>query len=60
MSFGIKKKYVHRFVGVKNTIHGVSAVGVKALPVVEMLNPEFLPELETARRGLKRISKLTK
>jgi|DEB0MinimDraft_6_1074348.scaffolds.fasta_scaffold80416_2 hypothetical protein len=60
MSFGIKKKYIHRFVGVKQNLHRASAFGVKALPVIEMMNPEFLPELETTRQVLRKVSKLTK
>jgi len=60
MSFGIKKKYVHRFVGVKDTVNRASSFGVKALPVIEMLNPEFAVELEGTRQVLKRVSKLTK
>lgn len=60
MSFGVKKKYVHRLVGVKNSLHRASAVGVKALPVIEMLNPEFLPELEGTRQVLKKVNRLTK
>ena len=60
MTFGIKKSQRHRLIGVKNTVHRASAFGVKALPVVEMLNPEFLPELEAVRQGLKKVNKLTK
>jgi len=60
MSFGIKKSQRHRLLGVKHTIHDVSSFGVKALPVIEMMNPEFLPELETTRQVLRKVSKLTK
>ena len=60
MTFGIKKSQRHRLIGVKNTVHRASAFGVKALPVVEMLNPEFMPELEAVRQGLKKVNKLTK
>ena len=60
MSFGIKKSQRHRLLGVKNSVHRASAFGSKALPIVEILAPEFIPELEATRQGLKKISKLTK
>ena len=60
MSFGMKKSQRHRLLGVKNTIHNVSGFGVKALPVIEMMNAEFLPELEATRQALKKVNKLTR
>ena len=60
MTFGLKKSQQHRLIGVKNTLHRASAFGVKALPVIEMLNPELIPELEGTRQALKKVSRLTK
>ena len=60
MTFGLKKSQRHRLLGVKNTIHNVSGFGMKALPVVELFNPEFLPELEATRQALKKVNRLTK
>ena len=60
MAFGLKKYQKQRLIGVKKEIHRVSHFGVKALPVIEMLNPEFIPELESTRQVLKRVNKLTK
>lgn len=47
-------------IGVKKELHRVSHFGVKALPVIEMLNPEFIPELEGTRQVLRKVDKLTK
>jgi len=60
MTFGIKKSQRHRLIGIKNTVHNVSTFGSKLLPVVEMLNPELLPELESTRQILRKVNKLTK
>jgi hypothetical protein len=60
MAFGIKKSTKHRLIGVKKELHRVSHFGVKALPVIEMLNPEFIPELEGTRQVLRKVDKLTK
>lgn len=60
MSFGIKKSQRHRLLGVKQTVHRASAFGSKILPVVELLNPELIPELEGSRQVLKKVNKLTR
>ena len=60
MAFGIKKSTKNRLIGVKQELHRVSHFGVKALPVIEMLNPEVAVELEGARQVLRKVDKLTK
>ena len=60
MAFGIKKSTKNRLIGVKTELNRVSHFGVKALPVIEMLNPEFAVELEGARQVLRKVDKLTK
>ena len=60
MTFGLKKYQKQRLIGVKKELHRVSHFGVKALPVIEMLNPEVAVELEGARQVLKKVNKLTK
>jgi hypothetical protein len=58
--FGIKQSTRHRLMGIKKGLHNVNHIGTKILSVVEVMQPELIPELEASKAVLRKIDKITK